>query len=95
MITHVVLFKLKDASPANVERTVEVLLSMKGKIPGLKSLEVGADLVRSERSYDLALLSRFGSLQELDAYQKHPVHQEVLKFIASVKESSFSVDYET
>ncbi|MBP7682340.1 MAG: Dabb family protein, partial [Deltaproteobacteria bacterium] len=43
MITHVVLFKLKDRSEAAVEITRQVLLAMRGHIPELLDIEVGAD----------------------------------------------------
>jgi len=33
MLTHIVLFKLRDRSPANIEKAKEVLLGMLGKIP--------------------------------------------------------------
>ncbi len=48
-----------------------------------------------ERSYDLALTAKFDSLEDLQAYNDHPVHQEVLKYIAQVKDVSIAVDYES
>lgn len=95
MITHIVFFKLKDRSPENIQRTRDVLADMEGKIPQLRSLEVGIDVVRSERSYDIALVARFDSLEDLRAYNDHPVHQEVIKYIATVKDVSLAVDYES
>lgn len=95
MITHIVFFKLKDRSPRNVEKARDVLLGMKGRIPQLRHLEVGVDVLHSERSYDIALVTKFDSLAELEAYQKHPVHVEVAKYMISVRESSVTVDYES
>ena len=57
MIKHIVFFKLKDRSPEKVEATVQVLRNMEGKIPQLLSIEVGADLIHSERSFDIALVT--------------------------------------
>lgn len=95
MITHIVFFKLVVSSPENVQAVQEVLLSMQGKIPQLLHLEVGADLVRSDRSYDLALVTRFASLADLQAYQIHPYHAEtVVPFVKKVVQSSVTVDYE-
>ena len=79
----------------NIEKARDILLGMKGKIPQLRHLETGIDVVRSERSYDLALITKFDSLEDLKAYQAHPVHVEVLKYITSVRETSISVDYES
>lgn len=96
MITHVVCFKLKDRSAESVQKAKELLLSMQGKIPQLLHLEVGADVLRSERSYDLALISKFAAMADLDAYQVHPYHKDVvIPYIRSVGDVSISVDYET
>jgi hypothetical protein len=96
MITHIVFFKLTDPSLANFQAVQEMLLSMHGKIPQLQHLEVGVDLVRSDRSYDLALVTRFASLTDLNAYQVHPYHAEtVVPFIRKVAISSVTVDYES
>ncbi len=95
MITHIVLFKLKDRSPGNIEKAKNVLSGMKGKIIQMRQLEVGVDILHSERSYDIALIAKFDALKDLEAYQKHPVHKEVLKYMTSVMESSITVDYES
>ncbi len=94
MIVHVVLFKLKDGSPGNVAETRKVLEGLRGRIPGLRELEVGADVLRTERSFDLALTATFDSLEDLQAYQVHPAHLEVIAYIAGVRESVVAVDYE-
>ncbi|NBD25854.1 Dabb family protein [Paenibacillus glycinis] len=95
MITHIVMFKLKDGSPENVARTVQVLKNMEGKIDELRSIEVGTDIIHSERSYHIALVTRFDSLEALNAYQVHPEHKKVIAHMSEVREASVSVDYET
>ncbi|MFC4099914.1 Dabb family protein [Paenibacillus xanthanilyticus] len=95
MITHIVLFKLKDRSPEAIAQTVQVLKDMEGKIDVLKHIEVGVDVVHSERSYDIALFTKFDSLEALGAYQIHPVHQKVIEHMAQVREASASVDFES
>jgi Stress responsive A/B Barrel Domain. len=94
MITHIVLFKLKDRSPESIARTVAVLRDMEGKIDVLRHLEVGTDVLHSERSYDIALYTKFDSMEDLNAYQVHPVHKLVIEHMTSVREASVSVDYE-
>jgi hypothetical protein len=96
MITHIVFFKLSDPSPGNIAATRDKLLGMAGKISGIRQIEVGVDVVRSERSYDLALVTRFDSLAELQAYQLHPCHaDDVVPHVKSVCSSIVAVDYET
>jgi hypothetical protein len=93
MITHIVFFKLSD--PADIPATADLLRSMKGKISELRHLEVGVDVIRSERSYDIALVTRFDSLDALQAYQVHPYHAEiVVPHMKSVSTSIVAVDYE-
>ncbi|KWX76848.1 stress responsive protein [Paenibacillus riograndensis] len=94
MIKHIVFFKLKDRAPEKVQETVAVLRNMEGKIPQLLSIEVGADIIRSERSFDLALVTVVASLDDLQAYQVHPEHKKVIAHINEVKEVSYAVDYE-
>jgi hypothetical protein len=93
MITHIVFFKLKDTR--NAKKASEVLLGLKGKILQLRHLEVGIDILHSDRSYDLALVTKFDSLEDMKAYQTHPVHEEVSNYMASVRESSVTVDYQS
>ena len=93
MITHVVLFKLKDRSSHSIEKAKDILLGLKDRIPVLRYIEVGIDVLRSERSYDIALITKFDSIEDLQTYQIHPVHLEVAKYINSVKEVSISVDF--
>ena len=96
MITHIVLFKLEVPSGENLAATRAMLLSMDSKIPLLRHLEAGIDVVRSERSYDIALMTKFDSREELQAYQIHPYHAGVVvPHMKSVCSSIVAVDYES
>ncbi len=92
MVTHIVFFKFKDRE--NIAKAREMLLNLKGRIPQLLHLEVGVDVLHTERSYDLALVSKFNSLEDLQAYQIHPLHVEVAEYLATVREAVAAVDYE-
>ncbi|ABO49878.1 Stress responsive alpha-beta barrel domain protein [Desulforamulus reducens MI-1] len=93
MITHIVFFKFKDSDSIPIVK--EKLMALEGKVPQLRHLEVGVDVIRSERSFDLALVAKFENMDDLNAYQVHPEHQEVVKYIGTVKESIVAVDYES
>ena len=95
MITHIVLFKLKERTPEGIEQAKGILLSMQGKVEQLRYLEVGVDLIHSERSSDIALVTKFDSLADLQAYQVHPYHaNEVAAYMKSVSSSVVTADYE-
>lgn len=96
MITHVVLMHFKSENKQqNIAQAQDMLLSMVGKVESLRHLEVGLNVVESDRALDLALVTRFDDLAGLESYQNHPVHVEVKRFLATVLERSFVVDYES
>ncbi len=95
MITHIVLFKLVRSDEKSIEAARAALAGLRGQIPQLRHLEVGVNIVPTERSYDLGLVARFDSLADLQSYQDHPLHVEVVKFLQGNRQSTVSVDYET
>lgn len=96
MITHVVFFKLTTPISEHIDLVHAKLLSMQGKIEQLRHLEAGRDLIHSERSYDVALITRFDNLEDLQAYQVHPYHAgEVVPLMKSLCSSILAVDYES
>ena len=87
MIKHVVCFKLKDGGKK--EEAKKVLLSMEGKVPTLRGIEVGTDFLGSPRSYVL-----LEDEKALDEYQNDPYHVGVVKkFMHAETESSVAVDF--
>lgn len=96
MVTHIVLFKLKDRSPEAIQATAQVLKNMEGKIPVLRHIEVGIDELRLERSYDIALTTKFDSFEDLQVYDNHPVHLEVKAHMKQVLDgTSICVDFQS
>ena len=76
MVRHVVLMKLVDRADAAEARTrLEALAPV---VPQLRSLSVGIDVLGTEASYDLSLVTTHDSLEDLAAYQEHPEHQDFL-----------------
>lgn len=91
MLTHVVLFRFADLSVAAECR--DRMLAMKGRIPALLDIEVGVDIIRSDRSLDLALITRHADLAGMQAYQVHPVHQELLSWVKPRVQQAVAVDF--
>lgn len=61
----------------------------------MRHFEVGKDLTRSERSYDIALTAKFDDVDGLNAYLKHPIHLPVSSKLRELAASIIIVDYET
>jgi hypothetical protein len=94
MIIHVVTVKFKEPSQENLESAVEQIRALAGKIAVLQSIEAGTDIIRSERSYDLALVARFNNVEDLKIYATHPIHLPVLEFVRSHASDMTAVDFE-
>ena len=92
MITHIVLMKFADK--ANVGEAKKRLEALPEGIPQIKTLTVGLDVVGSEVSQDLALITTHDSLEDLKAYQSHPVHLEFGGWLRPLLTSRVAVDYE-
>lgn len=93
MIRHIVLFKIKDEFKEEIPRLVAAFYGMAGKVEGLLELEAGADILHSERSYDLALVTVFRDFEAFQAYQTHPAHLPVKKRMHEVRETSVACDF--
>ena len=93
-ILHLVSFKYKADVDADARADHRQRLSALNDIDGIDELKVGADVVRSPRSYDTGLSVVFRDRAALDAYQKHPRHIPVAQFGAGLCEHVVAVDFE-
>ena len=94
MIKHVVMLKFKkDAREAGISELENKMGALPGEIPEIKTYEFGRDIIRSERSYDFALVSVFEDIESVKRYQIHPRHQEVLKILKDLCESVIVADF--
>jgi Stress responsive A/B Barrel Domain len=100
MIKHLVMWKLKDVAEGgtkeqNARKMKTDLEALKHKIPQIRHIEVGANFLPSDFSYDVALYSEFQTEEDLALYQKHPDHRSVGAFVQKVSEKRTVVDYKT
>ena len=99
MLKHIVFWRLHDEAEGNNKATnlqlvKEKLEALNGVIPGLIKLEIGADISRSDASYDFALYSELESPEALEVYRTHPAHLEAQAFLFAVVSDRIVVDYE-
>jgi hypothetical protein len=94
MLTHVVLFKFKPETTAEQAAQLEARLKgLPAVISEIREFRVGRDVVRSERSFDLALVSAFDDLAAMQRYQVHPSHQEVVALVKTLCAGVVAVDF--
>lgn len=102
MIRHIVLFKFKETANGktkaeNLAEAKERMLALKGQIPEIQKMEVHLGVPGANPSnYDYILISDFRSLEDLEAYQKHPLHVAFGNFIKELREPDgrTCLDYE-
>lgn len=94
MIRHIVLFKIKDEFKDEIPQLVRNFYGMKGKIEGMLDLEAGQDVLHSDRSYDLALITVFDGMASFQAYQTHSAHLPVKQRMHEVRSASVACDFE-
>lgn len=98
MVTHTVAFRLAATDAARDEHAREYkrrLEALVGRIPGLLTLTVGIDPGRVDGHWDVALVTTHASYDDLESYQAHPLHREVLAYGATIVADRACVDYET
>ena len=97
MIRHMLFWTFTEQIHAqNPDETIRVLqqsyANMVGKIPGLRCAEIGKNLAGGP--YDIALYCELDSVDDLNAYQTHPLHLELKEMAKNWVEGRVCVDYE-
>ena len=96
MLTHIVIWKYRADIEQEVRgEHVRMLRSLAKRIPDIKSLQVGFDVLGLPRSYDTGLVAIFQNRARLEAYTVHPEHIKAAEFGRSISEHVASVDFET
>ena len=96
MIKHIVMWKLKaeaegHSASENALWMKEHLESLMGKVPQLKSCEVGIKIKAG--NYDACMVATFDSLEDLEAYKVHPEHVRISEHCKLIRESRVACDY--
>jgi len=94
VILHLVCFKYHASTDAKARDDHRAQLRTLKTLDGVVDLQVGADVVRSPRSYDTGLAVTFPDRAALDAYAKDPRHVPIAQHGASISEHIVAVDFE-
>jgi hypothetical protein len=99
MITHLVFFNMLPeaegaSSSDNARKLVDQLNELPGRIPEIVELEAGLDFSQSPASYQVGLLTKFRTKEDLEIYRVHPDHQKVVSFVQKTTSDRAVVDYE-
>lgn len=94
MLQHYVFIKYRaGTSEAHINDFSGKMLALRATIPEIVHVEIGRDILHDARSWDLALIMRFASVETLRTYQRHPEHVNVMEFNTPCVEAVGSVDF--
>jgi transcriptional regulator NrdR family protein len=95
MLQHYVFIKYeKGVTEEHIAEFCKRMLALRTSIPDIQYLEIGRDILRDARSWDLILIMRFASVAALRSYQQHPEHQKVMTFNQPFVADVASLDFE-
>ena|SRR5665647_1246048 len=99
MIQHVVLWKLKEgangkSNQENFEQMRDLLSALPALIPQLRSVSVVKNENPTDKNMDVALITSFDSLEDLNIYVIHPEHVKVGRFVSTVVSIRSAIDYQ-
>ncbi len=95
MIKHIVMFKLND--PADGERIQAKAEELLRDVPTLKKMETAVNSKAAPGSnFEFVLICDFDSIEDLNAYQVHPLHKKFGEFISPLRTENgrACIDYE-
>ena len=97
-LKHIVMWKFADeaeGSPKeyNMQYVRKGLSALMGVVPELLDMEIHRDTLCGDGSFDMILICTFEDMDAMQAYQVHPKHMEMRKFIRKVITARSTVDY--
>lgn len=97
MIKHIVMWNVRGADAAErIEgaRLIKGLFeSLRGKVPGLLTIEIGINMTPVEHACDVVLYSEFTDGHSLANYADHPAHLAVRQQLGNLRIARHQVDY--
>jgi hypothetical protein len=94
VVVHLVSFKYRQDVDEAARQDHRARLKALADIEGILDFKVGADFVRSPRSYDTGIVVQFRDRAALDSYATNPRHVPVAKLGRDLSESIIAVDFD-
>ena len=94
MVVHLVSFRYRENVDEPARQDHRARLQALADIDGILDFKVGADFVRSPRSYDTGIVVLFRDRAALDGYATHPRHVPVAQLGRDLSDSIVAVDFD-
>jgi hypothetical protein len=94
---HIVMWNVRGATPEEKSAATHLIKTsfeaLAGKIPGMRSVEVGLDVSGVDYACDVVLYMEFDTAEQLAAYAVHPEHLRIKQVLGDSRIARHQVDY--
>jgi len=94
MIIHTALFTWKPGTSDTQLREILDLLKELNAIPGIVSIYCGKNEHKESKGYTHGVVVVAETREALDAYRKHPLHDEIVALIEPIEKDGLGFDFE-
>jgi heme-degrading monooxygenase HmoA len=94
VIDHVIAFKAPGLD-AESENELFAKLGELREVPGVREFSLGRNFGDRSRGFDICMRITFDTREDLDAYEAHPLHKEVVAYNRKVTEEHICFDFES
>ena len=94
MIDHMIAFKAPHLDP-ETERELFAKLGELQYVPGVREFSLGRNFGARSRGFDICMRVTFDTREDLDAYEEHPIHKDVVAYNRKVTEEHICFDFES
>jgi hypothetical protein len=94
VIDHVIAFKAPGLDP-EAEKALFAKLGELRLVPGVREFSLGRNFGDRSRGFDVCMRITFDTREDLDAYEEHPIHKEVVAYNRKVTEEHICFDFES
>lgn len=96
-LKHISMWRVRTGETVTKAQTVaslqEAVQRLRGRIPGLRCIELGIDIGGPSERSDVVLYTEFDALSDLAAYQDHEDHLKLVALLSTCRAETRVVDY--
>jgi hypothetical protein len=96
VLKHVVMYKFRDdCTPAQIQQVIDAFSTLPKKIDAIIGFEQGTNVSKEGKSEGLThcFVVTFNDEKGLEAYLKHPAHDDYVKVVRDKREKVVVFDY--
>jgi len=97
VVRHIVMWNVRGDTPQEKNAAAQLIKAsfeaLAGRIPGMRSVEVGLDMSGVDYACDVVLCMDFDSRASLAAYASHPEHLRIKELLGDSRIARHQVDY--